>query len=448
MKIPFRRKPWHPQEKNKQIEWEVAMARREDSKIVQVLHPICCGLDVHKDSVTACLIAVTPAGERIEQREFRTFTRDLRALKEWLLENECPVVAMESTGVYWRPVFNVLEGTVQVILVNARHTKHLPGRKTDMSDSKWLAGLLRHGLVRGSLIPDEQMRQWRDWCRERRMLVDTVGDFKRRVHKLLEMANIKVGSVLSDIFGATGQNLIRLLLSNKPITLSDVQECLRGSLAGKKDREQKTWELYDAIQGFFGDHQREVLKPLLRMIDALEKEIALIEQRLQQLLEPYHDVIERMMAVPGIANVSAWAIIAEVGPSLEAFDTSAAFCSWCGVTPGNNESAGKRKSGRSPVKAKMIKTVLLEVAWAAIKCKESYYRDKYFRLKARLGSTKKAIVAVAHRIAKALFHIMKHGAQFKDLGKDYLSLLHLDRRYAYLCREAEVIGYKLVPITV
>ncbi len=422
------------------------MARKEDTKIVQVLHPICCGLDVHKDSVTACLVAETPAGERIEQREFRTFTRDLRSLKEWLLDNECPVVAIESTGVYWRPVFNVLEGTVQVILVNARHTKHLPGRKTDMSDSKWLAGLLRHGLVRGSLIPEEEMRQWRDWCRVRRMFVDTVGDFKRRVHKLLEMANIKIGSVLSDIFGATGQNLIRLLITKKSITLSDVEECLRGNLASKRDREKKTFELYDAIEGFFRDHQRDTLEPLLRTIDTLEKEIALIDERLQGLLAPYHDVIERMAAVPGIGEVSAWAIISEVGPSLQTFNTIEAFSSWCGVAPGNNESAGKRKSGRSPVKGKMIKTVLVEVAWAAIKCKNSYYRAKYYSLKARLGS-QKAIVAVAHRIAKALFHIMKHGADFKDLGKDYLSLLHVQRRYAYLSREAEVIGYKLAPIT-
>lgn len=424
------------------------MARKEDSKIVQVLHPICCGLDVHKDSVTACLIVQTPSGERIEQCEFRTFTRDLRALREWLLDNECPVVAIESTGVYWRPVFNVLEGSIQVILVNARHTKHLPGRKTDMSDSKWLAGLLRHGLVRGSFIPEEQIRQWRDWCRQRKTLVDTVGDYKRRVHKMLEMANIKIGSVISDIFGATGRNLIQLLMGEEPITLSDVEKCLRGSLARKKDRKQKTWELYDAIQGFFGDHQREILKPLLRIIGLLENEIALIEARLQQLLAQHQDLIERMAAVPGISSVSAWAIIAEVSPTLDAFNTVQAFSSWCGVVPGNNESAGKRKSGRSPVKGKMIKTVLIEVAWAAIKCKHSYYGDKYFRLKARLGSAKKAIVAIAHRIAKALFHIMKHGAAFRDLGRDYLSLLHSNRRYTYLCREAQIIGYQLVPATV
>jgi transposase len=422
------------------------MAKKEDTKVIEVLHPICCGLDVHKETVAACLIVQTATGERIEHREFGTFTCELRALKEWLLDNECPVVAIESTGVYWRPVFNVLEDSIQVILVNARHTKHMPGRKTDMSDSKWLAGLLRHGLVRGSFIPAKEVRQWRDWCRQRKTLVNTVGDYKRRVHKTLEMANIKIDSVLSDLFGATGWNLIQLLLREGPITLDDVRNCLRGSLAGK-DRKQKAAQLHDAIQGFFGSHEREVLQPFLRIIGALENEIALIEARLQGLFAPYNDLVDRIDAVPGIAYVSAWAILAEVSPYLDAFPTVQAFCSWCGLSPGNHESAGKRMSVRSPVRKKMIKTVLIEVAWAAIKNKQSYYRDKYFRLKARLGS-RKAIVAVAHRIAKALFHIIKHGAEFKDLGKDYLSLLHAQRRYEYLSREAKVIGYKLIPVAV
>jgi transposase len=422
------------------------MARKEDTRVIEVLHPICCGLDVHKQTVAACLIVQTATGEHIEHREFGTFTHELRALKEWLLDNECPVVAIESTGVYWRPVFNVLEDSIQVILVNARHTKHMPGRKTDMSDSKWLAGLLRHGLVRGSFIPAKEIRQWRDWCRQRKTLVNTIGDYKRRVHKTLEMANIKIDSVLSDLFGATGWNLIQLLLREGSITLEDVKGCLRGSLA-RKEKIQKAAQLHDAIQGFFGSHERELLQPFLRIIGALENEIALIEGRLQGLFAPYQNLVERIDAVPGIAYVSAWAILAEVSPHLDAFPTVQAFCSWCGLSPGNHESAGKRMSVRSPVRKKMIKTVLIEVAWAAIKNKESYYRDKYFRLKARLGS-KKAIVAVAHRIAKALFHIIKHGAEFKDLGKDYLSLLHAQRRYEYLSREAKVIGYKLIPVAV
>jgi transposase len=276
------------------------MAKKEDTRAIEVLHPICCGLDVHKETVAVCLIGQTATGERIEHREFGTFTGELRALKEWLLDNECPVVAIESTGVYWRPVFNVLEDSIQVILVNARHTKHMPGRKTDMADSKWLAGLLRHGLVRGSFIPAKEVRQWCDWCRQRKTLVNTVSDFKRRVHKTLEMANIKIDSVLSDLFGATGWNLIQLLLREGPITLDDVRNCLRGSLA-RKEREEKALQLHDAIQGFFGSHEREALQPLLRIIGALENEIALIEARLQGLFAPYNDLVGRIDAVPGIA---------------------------------------------------------------------------------------------------------------------------------------------------
>jgi transposase len=422
------------------------MAQREDTRVLQVLHPVCCGLDVHKKKITCCLIIGTATGETMEHREFGTFTNELRALKEWLLENECPIVAMESTGIYWRPVYNVLEDCVEVVLVNARHTKHVPGRKTDMSDSKWLAGLLRHGLVRGSFIPPKEVRQWRDWCRQRKVLVDSLGDYKRRVHRMLEMANIKIDSVLSDLFGVTARNLVGLLLREEPITLDDVRECLRGILATKKNREQKTLELYDAIEGFFGTHEREVLKPLLRVIDLLEQEIARIQERLSTLLGRYNDLIERLDAVPGIAAVAASAIVAEVGTDLKTFPNVQAFTSWCGVCPGNHESAGKRMSGRSPVHKKMIKTLLIQVAWAATKTKDCYYRDKYFRLRARLGP-KKAILAIAHRIAKAIFHIIKYGATYKELGKDYLSLLHLDRRYLYLCREAKVIGYKLTPMT-
>jgi len=421
------------------------MAKKQDSRVLEVLHPVCCGLDVHKEKVNACLIARTGSTERVEQREFGTFTRDLKAMKEWLLENECPVVAMESTGVYWRPVFNVLEACFQVILVNARHTKHVPGRKTDISDAKWLAGLLRHGLVKGSFIPPEEVRQWRDWCRQRKTQVNTLGDYKRRVHKVLEMANIKIDSVLSDLFGATGSNLIDLLINGGPITVMAVERCLRGKLA-REESMVKARELHDAIQGFFGDHQRETLKPMLRIIGCLEQEIAKIDARLQELLSPHRDLIERLAAVPGIADVSASAILAEIGPTLDQFRSVEAFCAWCGLCPGNHESAGKRKSGKSPVRRSMIRTILIEVAWAAVKKKEAYYRSKYFHLKARRGS-KKAIVAVAHRIAKALFHIVKNGQQYKELGKDYLTLLNAQRRYEYLRREASVIGYKLVPTT-
>ena len=212
------------------------MTQREDSKIIEVVHPICCGLDVHKESVSACVIFPGKDGaDQYDIKEFGTFTDDLQRLRSWLLEHECFVVAMESTGIYWRPVHNVLEDVVDVVLVNARDIKNVPGRKTDIGDSKWLAGLLRHGLLRGSFIPSKTVREWRDLTRLRKKYVQTVGDYKKRTHKLFESANIKIDSVVSDLFGVTGRNLMNLLVSDgRRLTLLDIEGCVRGKLKGKE----------------------------------------------------------------------------------------------------------------------------------------------------------------------------------------------------------------------
>ena len=213
------------------------MTQKEHSKLIEVVHPICCGLDVHKKNIAACVIF--PGKDGVDQydiKEFGTFTDELQRLRSWLLEHGCPVVAMESTGIYWRPIHNVLEDTVHVILVNARDIKNVPGRKTDIGDSKWLAGLLRHGLLRGSFIPSKTVREWRDLTRLRKKYVQTVGDYKKRTHKLFESANIKIDSVVSDLFGVTGRNLINLLVSGRqPLTLLDIEGCVRGKLRGKEE---------------------------------------------------------------------------------------------------------------------------------------------------------------------------------------------------------------------
>jgi len=232
------------------------MAKSQSSRILSVVHPICCGLDVHKETVYACMSWTGDSGrEEYEQRVFLCFTDDLFRLRDWLKKRGCPVVAMESTGVYWHPVFNVLEGSVKVHLVNARHIKNVPGRKTDVLDSQWLAGLLRHGLLRGSYIPPKEVRQWRDLTRCRRNLVEAVSDEKRRVHKLFQSANVKIDTVVSDLFGVTGRNLMALLLrKTKRLKLSDVEECLRGKLKNKGQ------ELFRSIQGFFEKHHQFLLK--------------------------------------------------------------------------------------------------------------------------------------------------------------------------------------------
>ena len=417
------------------------MTTKKNSTILSVVHPICCGLDVHKKEIVATLLFNDAQGKEVARtRTFGTFTDDLESLRDWLLKHKCPVVAMESTGIYWRCVHNILESHVEVILVNARHIKNVPGRKTDIEDSKWLAGLLRHGLVRGSFIPCKEVRQWRELSRLRRKNRDTLSDYKRRVHKLFESANIKIDSVVSDLFGVTGRNLIAMLmLSGKEITIEDIKECAMGSLRKKVE------ELHRSIQGFFEQHHRFQLISLMRIITVIEKENEAIDARMRELMWEYRELIERMDEVPGINELSAQYILSELGPELDNFANAASLASWAGLCPGNNESAGKRYSGRSPVRKHHLKTILIEVAWAAVKKKGTYYRDKYWRLRYRLGP-KKAIVAIAHRIIKALYFIIKKGQRYKELGDQYLSQKSKAYKLWKLRREAKELGFKLVLI--
>jgi transposase len=338
-------------------------------------------------------------------------------------------------------VHNVLEDAVRVVLVNARDIKNVPGRKTDIGDSKWLAGLLRHGLLRGSFIPSKEVREWRDLTRLRKQYVHTVGDYRRRTHKLFESANIKIDSVVSDLFGVTGRNLMNLLVSDRAsLTLEDIRFCVRGKLKGKEE------ELYRSIQGFFSDHHRFILKRLLGTIVMLEAEIEALDSQIRNLMNDQEELLNRMKKAAGIADVSSCEILAEIGPDLTAFPTGEAMVSWAGLCPGNNESAGKRKSGRSPVRKHHLKTTMIEVAWAAVKTKGSYFKDKYYRLKARRGA-KKAIVAIAHRILLGIYHVIKDGVEFRDLGEDYLTQRNKSLKLFQLQKQAQSLGFTLVPHT-
>ncbi len=416
------------------------MTTKKDSTVLSVVHPVCCGLDVHKKKISACLLGAGDAADTILIKEFGTFTDEIEQLRTWLAEHECPIVAMESTGVYWRPVHNILEGEVEVILVNARHIKNVPGRKTDIEDSRWLAGLLQHGLLRGSFIPAKEIRYWRELGRSRRKNTEAIGDYKRRVHKLFESANIKIDSVVSDLFSMTGRNLISRLLSGTfTLSLTDVQECARGRL---RDKAQ---ELYRSIQGFFEEHHRFLLAGMMRILKTLEQENEEISARMKELMQAQQDLLNRLDEVPGISELSAQYVLSELGPELDTFPNAAALAAWAGLCPGNNESAGKRKSGRSPVTKHHLKSIMIEIAWAAVKKKGSYYRDKYWRLRYRLGP-KKAIVAIAHRIVKALFAIIKHGERYKELGEDYLAQRGNVNKLVKIRKEAKALGYDLVAI--
>ncbi len=419
---------------------EIAMTKKMNNTFIQIVHPVCCGLDVHKKKISACLITVSKNGkEQYELREFGTFTDDLVEMRMWLSDNHCPIIAMESTGVYWRPVHNVLEGLMEVILVNARHIKNGPGRNTDISDSKWLAGLLRHGLLKGSFIPPKEIRQWRELTRLRRTYTESMADYKRRVHKLFETANIKIDSVVSDLFGVTGRNLISLLNDNLELSLENIEK------SAKRGLRKKARELHRSINGFFEDHHRFMLIGMMRTITDFEKRIFEITERLNDLTAKHQGLLDRLIDIQGIDKKSAQSIISEIGTTLNDFVCMEALASWAGLCPGNNESAGKRKSGKSSVRKHPLKTILVEVAWAAIKKKNSYYRAKYYKLKVRRGP-KKAIVAIAHRISKAIYNIIKHGATFKDLGEDYLENKSKDRALSNMKNRANLLGYRLVPM--
>ena len=415
------------------------MSKKLDTTFIRVVHPVCCGLDVHKKKISACLITVDEHGqEQYDIEEFGTFTNDLLNMKKWLTDNGCPIIAMESTGVYWRPVHNVLEGFMEVILVNARHIKNVPGRKTDISDSKWLAGLLRHGLLRGSFIPPKEVRQWRELTRLRRIYTESLADYKRRIHKLFETANIKIGSVVSDLFGVTGRNLISLLCDESELSLENIRANSKGGLKSKAE------ELLSSVQGFFEDHHRFQLIGMMEVIAGFETKIAEITDRLDALTAGHQDLLDRLDEIPGIDKKSAQSIVSEIGVTLDEFMCMAALASWAGLCPGNNESAGKRKIGRTSVRSHPFKTILIEVAWAAVKKKGSYYRAKYFKLKARRGP-KKAIVAIAHRISKAIYNIIKNGDTFRELGEDYLTAQTKQRTIKNIKQRAKQLGYKLVP---
>jgi transposase len=377
--------------------------------------------------------------EKCQIKEFGTFTHELMTLRDWLVENHIPIVAIESTGVYWRPVHNVLEGYVQVVLANARHIKNVPGRKTDISDSKWLAGLLRHGLIRGSFIPPKHVRHWRELTQLRRSYTYSLADYKRRVHKLFEMANIKIDSIVTDLFGVTGRSLIKLLCQNNPdLCFKNIQTCAKGSL------KSKTTELYQSVQGFFENHHRFQLKLLMKTIHLLEKQINAISKRLSNLMKPHRKLLQRIDEVHGIDQVAAQSVISYIGITLDEFATEKHLASWAGLCPGNHQSANKRKNAKNAVQNHPLKTLLVEIAWAAIRKKGSYYKDKYYRLKARRGA-KRAIVAIAHRILKAVFHIVKYGKSFKDLGENYLTQRNRQLKYYQLKKQAQMLGFKLLP---
>lgn len=403
---------------------------------MEVINPRCCGLDVHKKTVVACL--VTPGRDGAPRRQIRTFgtmADDLAALGAWLAAADCPIVAMESTGVYWQPIWNALEAQFELLLVNARHVKAVPGRKTDVKDCTWLADLLRHGLLRSSYVPNREQRELRELTRYRSALVEERAAAVNRLQKTLEGANLKLAAVATNVVGVSAREMLEQLVAGEtdPEVLA---ELARGRLRTKIP------ELQRALAGTFRPHHRFMVAEILGHVDELDERLERLDTEVQARERPFAAAVERLDAIPGVGRRAAEIVLAELGPDLSRFPTAQHCTSWAGLCPGNHESAGKRQSGRTRKGNTALRVVLIQCALAAARTRDSYLAAQYHRLVRRLGK-KKAAVAVAHTLLVIIYHLLTSGAEYRDLGADYfhrLDRLALERRHV---RGLERLGYKV-----
>lgn len=396
----------------------------------------CCGLDVHQETVVACLI-VSLAGKkpRKEIKTFNTMTKELVELRNWLLKEGCTHVGMESTGVYWIPIYNILEGHFQLIVGNAQHIKNVPGRKTDVKDAEWIADLVRHGLIKASFVPSKPFRELRDLLRYRRKLVEARAAERNRLQKLLEQANIKLATVATDVFGVSGMLMLKAIIDGKT-SAEQMAQLARGKLRAK------IAQLELALDGRIEEHHRFILKMQIHRLEELDSNIVVVEERIAEKLKPYQKQHQLLMQIPGVDWVIGAVIIAELGVDMSIFGTPERAASWVGLCPGNNESAGKRISGRKR-KGNLFLTInLVEAANAVTRTKGTYLRDKFYRLKARRGY-KRALIAIAHKILVSAFYMLATGESYNELGETYLDKQDKARVAANLVRRLQRMGYEV-----
>lgn len=420
---------------------------------MDVVHERCCGLDVHKLTVVACLLTPGTSGAPGEKgrpskevRTFGTMTEDLLALSDWLAAAACTHVVLESTGVYWKPVWNVLEGDFALLLVNAQHVKQVPGRKTDVKDAEWLADLLRHGLVRGSFVPDQPQRELRELTRYRTAKVRERTREVQRLQKTLEGANIKLASVATDVTGKSARAMLAALVAGNSAGTggddgaheADAPAAL-AELAEGRLRE-KLPQLARALTGRFGAHQRFLVAEHLAQLDFLNETIERLSGEVAERLRPFDAVLDQLDAIPGIGRWTAEVLLAELGTDMTRFPTAKHLASWAGMCPGNHESAGKRYSGRTRKGNGALRTTLVEAAQAARRKKDCYLAAQFRRIAARRG-TKKAAVAVGHSILVIVYHLLRDGTVYQDLGPAYFDRRNqaaLERR---LVARLEALGH-------
>jgi transposase len=400
---------------------------------MKTLHRRCAGLDVHSDSVVVCARLTVRTKVSHEVRRFSTTTRDLLELGDWLAAQGITHVAMEATGVYWKPIWHILEGRFELVLANAAHIRNVPGRKSDVNDAVWVSDLLAHGLIRASFVPPAQIQDVRDLTRTRTQLVREIAQHTQRIQKTLENANIKLTSVISDIVGTSGRRILKAMIAGEtnPAKLAEL-----GSTRLKCPRA----ELIAALDGRVTAHHRFLIAHHLGLVEDLERHIALFDARIDELLTPSGDAIARLITIPGVSTVSAQVILAEIGTDMTRFPTAGHLLSWAGLVPRLDESAGKRRSTRVRKGAPWLKPVLVQCAWGAARTKGTYYQAQFFRLKARRGP-KKAAIAVAASLLTAVYHMLKDGTFHQDLGADYLVKRDKARIAARLAKRIKDLGY-------
>jgi transposase len=409
---------------------------------MQVVYERCCGVDVHKQTVVACVMVSEAAGRLCKAtRTFATLTDELEALARWLSAQGVTHVAMESTGVYWKPVFNILDGRFEVLVVNAEHLKKLAGRKTDVQDAEWIADLLRHGLLRGSFIPSTHLRELRDLTRYRTKLTDERKSEINRLQKVLEDANLKLASVASDVMGVTGRAILNELVQGHtdPATLATLA---KGRLRQKRDLLEK------ALVGRLQPHHRFLLAQHLSHIDFLDEAIAQLDAQIEEQLRPFQATLDRWDSLPGINRRLAEIIVAEIGIDLKPFEDAEHLASWAGMCPGNNESAGKRKSGKTRKGSKWLRRALTEAAHGAARTKNKYYQSLYRRLAARRGK-QRAAVAVGHSLLVTGYHLITRNQTYQDLGANYFDERDREGVKRRALHRLEQLGFQvqLTPVT-
>lgn len=396
------------------------------------IHPRCCGIDVHKDSLVVCI--------RVDRQQFDerygTTTREILRLADRLAELGVPIVAMEATGVYWRPVWNLLEDRFQLVLANAQHVKRVPGRKTDVSDAQWLAELLAHGLIEASFVPPPAQRQLRELTRQRTQLLAERARVLNRVHKTLESANLKVGSVISDIGGASGRKVLHALAGGE-MGVEQMVDLVDRRMEAKKPR------LREALAGRVDEHLRFMLRQLLEQVDHLDRQVEAFDARIEEVMGPLQrQMIERLDEVPGFDRRTGQNVIAEIGIDMSRFPSARHLASWAGMCPGNDESAGKRRSGRTRKANRWLKAALSQAAWGAGRTRKSYFSQQHRRLTTRRG-VKRATIAVAHSLLVVCYHLLREpDAAYKDLGADYFERRKdPDREAQRMVRRLERLGF-------